>query len=369
MNPVLASQSEAASSAAGGTSVWTSKTFRQFSVAAAFMTGLVLLLELLMMLEPVEDPAHGAIGGRPVRSAMIFTGVAHFTIAFLFSWTSASVSEPGGRRSILLGLGIGGILCFVSYSGHAWAPIVFPSGFVAIFFLVHELRDEYLFSRSYGDVPPRSGFDRRGLFFLLAAAVCGALAVVWTVPFIRQSQRQVELFQPLFDLNAPTTAPKLTWWLGPVLVLSLLGATLLRQALRRRGLSLAGFWLAYRPLGLVYAGIALILLAGVQLEKALFPIVLFHVMAWWVYTSKWLELHGREEGPRQLGWVTWFKQTQRGFQTLHVGLTVLVAALAVVWAYGFGRSSQNVLAWLLTVDGFNYWTIMHVTASFVPRRT
>ena len=59
------------------------------------------------------------------------------------------------------------------------------------------------------------------------------------------------------------------------------------------------------------------------------------------------------------------RTTRRGFITLHIGLAVVVALLIAVNVYGYGR--QGPLDLILGSKGFYYWTVMHVTLSFLPR--
>jgi hypothetical protein len=95
-------------------------------------------------------------------------------------------------------------------------------------------------------------------------------------------------------------------------------------------------------------------------------IVCFHVAAWWVFTTRQLARRDRAAEPKGLAW---FRETQAGFQTLHLGLVVLIVAVAAVWAYAFDRSLANPLGWLVSQQAFPYWTIGHVTVSFVPKRS
>jgi hypothetical protein len=54
----------------------------------------------------------------------------------------------------------------------------------------------------------------------------------------------------------------------------------------------------------------------------------------------------------------------RGFKTLHIAVVVLMA-VGLVWTLALGQTHS--LAWLLAPESFLYWTIMHITVSFVPR--
>ena len=59
------------------------------------------------------------------------------------------------------------------------------------------------------------------------------------------------------------------------------------------------------------------------------------------------------------------RTTPAGFRVLHIGLALGLLLLGGVWMYGLGGGT-----WLwtfLSAESFLYWTIMHITVSFVPR--
>ena len=71
--------------------------------------------------------------------------------------------------------------------------------------------------------------------------------------------------------------------------------------------------------------------------------------------------------PAPLTW-RWVRATPTGFRWLHLGLLAAVIVAAIVWAYGFRNdASLTAMDVVLSRDAFPYWTIMHVTVSWVPR--
>jgi hypothetical protein len=65
---------------------------------------------------------------------------------------------------------------------------------------------------------------------------------------------------------------------------------------------------------------------------------------------------------------SWLRGTRRGFNLLHAGLALALVGAGVWWAYGFGNDpGVRPLHLLLSREAFPYWTIMHVSVSFVPR--
>jgi hypothetical protein len=59
------------------------------------------------------------------------------------------------------------------------------------------------------------------------------------------------------------------------------------------------------------------------------------------------------------------RTTLPGFRTLHIGMAVVLMAIGLVWTLPLDQT--HYLKWLLAPESFLYWTIMHITVSFVPR--
>ena len=94
-----------------------------------------------------------------------------------------------------------------------------------------------------------------------------------------------------------------------------------------------------------------------------YALILFHVVAWYIFAVYQFKRHPPKVAPRGL-WL-WMRTTVRGFETLHIGMVVILMAIGLVWTLWLGQSPT--LTWLLAPESFLYWTIMHITVSFVPR--
>jgi len=342
-------------------------TIRQFLAASLLMGTLVGLFRLGMAVEPVANKKEGVVAGNALRAATVFTGIAHFSIAFLFMWTDPRAANRESRKRILAALLIGASVCAVCLSIASAVPSFFLAGFVGLYFLTHEIRDEYFFSRTYRDVP-EEGPGRDAVMRIIGGVISIAAAIGWNYLFVKRTNRGgVKFLRPGIDLRDLGTMERLTLWLVPVALFLLIAAALFVTTVRKSGRSPRQLWREYWPLITVYGGLALMLTADLRHQSTLYLVVLFHVAAWWVFTTRRLVLSGRAGSPRELGWLTWFKRTQAGFQSLHIGLTLATVLLAVAWVYVFKKSPGNALAWIVTPDAFSYWTIMHVTVSFVPK--
>ena len=119
----------------------------------------------------------------------------------------------------------------------------------------------------------------------------------------------------------------------------------------------------HRPILVIQlASTGIVLVALIGGSWTLQIVVLMHFVGWYLFA---LHQIGRRvpAAPRSI-W-QWMRTTRAGFMTLHLGLAALVALLMVIDVYGFGRTT-----WLNAAIGsqsFYYWTIAHVTLSFLPR--
>ena len=342
---------------------WASPSIRQFAATAVLMGVLIGAFWILDKVEPAEYHTHGIVGDRPVAVAAVLVGLAHFVVAFFFTVTSRAWSTRQAVRRLFLGMIVAVGLCGVLSVGSEVAKVFFPSAFVGIYFLSHEVRDEYFFTTTLGDVP-RGRLDRPAFLLLLGAVFLTLLAVYWNLPFVRNSPRGAAILKPIVDLSELQGASRILWWAGPALVLAAAGAMMFGGCLKRAKLSVGEFFRTYSPLVVVYVLLTSLLFLAPKGEQSIYMIVCFHVAAWWVFTTR--QLAGRDRTARPRG-LAWFRETQAGFQTLHLALVVLIVGVAAVWAYGFDRSLANPLGWIVSREAFPYWTIGHVTVSFVPK--
>ena len=62
------------------------------------------------------------------------------------------------------------------------------------------------------------------------------------------------------------------------------------------------------------------------------------------------------------------RTTPAGFTFMHVAVFLVIVAAAAYWAYVGHNSARRypILYALLSRDAFAYWTIVHITLSFLP---
>lgn len=342
---------------------WASPSLRQFAGTAVLTAVLIGLFWLLDRLEPAAHHRAGIVGGRPVSVAAVLTGLAHFAVAFFYMVTSRFWTSRRAVRRLLLGMLAAAGLCAVLAVGSNVAKIFFPSVFVGLYFISHEVRDEYRFTTVLGDVPA-GRLDRRSFAMLMIAAILALGALMWNLPFLRPEHRGVAMLRPIVDLSGVQGAARALWWVGPILLLGGSSAALFVGSLKRAGMGPREFFRTYAPLLAVYALLTSLFFLAPKSERAIYMIVCFHVAAWWVFTTRRLARRDPAARPRGLAW---FRETQAGFQSLHIALLIFFVALAALWAYGFDRSLANPLGWIVSREAFAYWTIGHVTVSFVPK--
>ena len=124
---------------------------------------------------------------------------------------------------------------------------------------------------------------------------------------------------------------------------------------------------AHRPICVVYGGALVVIVLELLISGRIFSIVTLHVTAWYVFAMyQFSKRPPPDPAPRKLGW-KWMRTTRGGFAFLHLGLCVLMLVAAAVWAYGFRNAPSSVFSMFLSQDVFAYWTIVHITISFVPR--
>ncbi|MGH9364112.1 MAG: hypothetical protein ACRD1B_02445 [Thermoanaerobaculia bacterium] len=299
------------------------------------------------------------------RSAMVFVGIPHFLIAFLFTAVSRRMRSglAWGRFAILAAAG--GILCL----GYARVDLAAPALAELLlfgYFFIHECRDEVFFYFANGD-GPASG---RGtalewvlvrLPLLLTAAIGAALAF---------GAALLGLGGEWVQARAEGLPDLLRWALGIAPALGVAyGLLSLRRRWREAGLGAPGpFLRAHAPILRVFAASFVLMGVGVLLGLRSHTIILLHVSAWYVFSVRLLRKHPVSAPlPAPSSW-SWMRSTPRGFTFLHAGLAVLMMVAAGVWAYGF-RQDPSLLGFRIFLDSksFAYWTIVHVSVSFSSR--
>ncbi|MDJ0975904.1 MAG: hypothetical protein QNJ98_15705 [Planctomycetota bacterium] len=343
-------------------------TERNWLAALAIVVGGTLLTALVLWVEKQMGVTNRSerLVGNAVESFMRFLALPHFLLAILFMSTSRGMRTP--RAWIwfvgLTGLGVG--LCFAF--GHAGGRAAYlPNALFLTYFLVHEFRDQAFFYRANGDVP--GGTDAGTMRWdLLRVPLLGLAAIA--AAFLMGSAFSIGGARRYTEAVYGSTPVGLRYALGVLAVVLVAGACHLtkRSWDKRYEGGALGFVRLHRPLFFVFGGILAVLVLDIILNGRAYAIVTLHVAAWYVFVTRGFAKRPAPNPVPKAGTWRWMRSTRRGFLYLHNGLFVVIVAAAVLWAYGFHNSSEQSALWvLLSKDAFPYWTIMHVTISFVPR--
>jgi hypothetical protein len=297
---------------------------------------------------------------------MRLVGLAHFLVAILFMTTSRAMARPSSWAWLVGLLALGYVLCDL-FADAGGVKALVPRGLFFVYFLLHEFRDQAFFYEANGDL--RAAADRARVkrdvlgLPLLALGLIGAVFVAGAGLRWGGARRYTDT---LLGWAPDALVPVLG--LLPMALL-IVGARLWRRRIERRYAGgLRAFLREHRPMLLVYGGILGVLLLDLVLNGRAYAIVTLHVAAWYVFVSAgYARRPVPAPTPAPMTW-RWMRATPAGFHTLHLGLLALVTAAALVWAYGFRNDSTlGALHAVLSKDAFPYWTIMHVTVSWMPR--
>lgn len=302
----------------------------------------------------------------PIETPMRMVGLAHFLVAILFLTTSRAMARPSSWAWLAGLLLLGYVLCEL-FADAGGIKALLPRALFFVYFLLHEFRDQAFFYEANGDLP--SGPDRARVkrdvlgLPLLALGLIGAVFMAGAGLRLGGARRYTET---LLGWAPDALVPVLG--LLPIALL-VLATHLWRRAIERRYAGgVRAFLRTHRPMLLVYGGILGVLALDLLINRRAYAIVTLHVAAWYVFVlAGYARRPAPQPRPAPMTW-RWMRTTRAGFNTLHLGLLALVIAAALVWAYGYrndaGLTAMNVL---LSKDAFPYWTIMHVTVSWMPR--
>lgn len=309
------------------------------------------------------------------EAAMRYITIPHIVIGFLFM-----ISSPKNRnlRQRLWAAGLllaGAVLCSIYWKGGGKANLLLYSG-VYLYFLVHELRDEAMFYTVLGEAAPiadKTAF-RSLIRWMTGLIVFTMAAFVWApIPFGFYYKKMTEPTSALANwatanaswLDGSMPTPLQIALSATPFVLSAIGfAVVWRHFATRLGYpDVRTLFRTHAVLFKVMFGVAAVLGLSLVLTARAYSLILFHVVAWYIFAAYQFSKHPPKNPPQ--GWWTWMRTSIRGFKTLHIGMVVALMAVGLVWTVGLDRTST--LAWLLAPESFLYWTIMHITVSFVPR--
>jgi len=298
------------------------------------------------------------------EAAMRYITIPHILIGFFFM-VSSPKNQTRRKRAWVVALLLAGVgLCLVYWKGGAKTNVLLYAG-VYYYFLIHELRDEAMFYDVLGggaSIRDRAVFRNmvRALIALITLAIA---AFAWSLVPFGVFDSKVAAGGAWLDGSLPMGL-KIAMAAGPLLVVAVAFVVALRHYAVRQGYAGAGVLLrAHAPLFRVMGGVACVLGLSLLLTQRPYSLILFHVVAWYIFAAYQFTRHPPKAAPRNV-WL-WMRTTVRGFKTLHIGMVVILMAIGLVWTLWLGRAPA--LTWLLAPESFLYWTIMHITVSFVPR--
>lgn len=289
----------------------------------------------------------------PTEAMMRALGLAHFIVGWLFLFTSPRLHGRMALARLIALTALGAALCLAfALAGGGRNPFVLIAFYG--FFLIHEVRDETNWYRTYdhGDAPAAPALD--AFFHCLGLTVSLLMLLVLAAALLAKEW----LFK-----NSPALAGTPPQYLlaGWTLLLVATVAAGARTWLLGRGLfeSPAGFAAAHRPLLLIYGGLLAVLVLGSLLGSVGFNlIILIHVTTWLVHVP--YQLGRRRNLPFTL-W-NWLRGTPAGFVTLHLSVAIIILALMALRVHLWGR--VGVVSVLLAGSSFPYWSVMHIAMSY-----
>jgi hypothetical protein len=336
--------------------------------ALALGTGLILFFQMISWLE--QEVFHLPAGQRLVRTAseaaMRYFALAHYFVALFFMMTAARNRTPI-RRGMMLGLLLaGGALCgvyhyFGGYTSGVMSFVVYG------YFLVHEMRDDVLFYTTLRDAPPLD--DRRRFNRLangiIALVIIGVLVALWFTGVLGWYRRG-----PIAPHLVSFLPAHLPWDARLIIALAPAAAWLFASYvfLDRHAAayhSIARLIVAHALMLRLFAGAFLVLGLGVLLTNRPYALILLHVSVWYVFVLRQLKERQQPSARTPQGYWIWMRTTAPGFRVLHIGMFLGLVAIDMIAIYGFG--GQGWLWYLLAPQVFLYWTILHITVSFIPR--
>ncbi len=327
--------------------------------AAMLVMALIFGFELIRLAEQrfLAMPAGLAFVENAAETSTRYFTIPHVMVGFLFMITSTR------SRTVRKRLWIAGLLVVGAALGFAYGDLLSHGGkllgaaFLYSYFLVHELRDEMNFYRML-DGAERIEDDRSFRRFgqeQIALLLIGVVFILWVSGTMRTTPVLVIPGVSHLGMIAMAAVFGLAWMAAKV-------ASYGRYA-ARRGTSIPQVVRDHRQFIRLFATVFLLTIVGAIVTDRLYPIILLHVSVWYVVTCRTLKQ--RPPARLKIGTWPWMRGTLSGFRTLHIGLAVACMIVGALAVYTTGPVDR--VWWLISPAAFPYWTIMHISVSFVPR--
>ena len=344
-----------------------SRTEAQWLLALAATLGLVGLFAAIGRLESASLATSERFVRNASETVTRFLAVAHTIVATAFVATSTRVRRA--RTALALAgcaaLGVAVCLAFEGLGGLR-AP---AAGFLFYaYFVAHELRDEGWLTSRNGDAGPAapSTTPNAARWIAWAPALVAVLVLVGVgaagVAFGGSASKLARRLEAVPSAYRTTVG-------AVVLALAIVSIVLvLRRAARADGTTVLAHLARRRPRAFVTTGLLAVFLAGVALTGRLYLIVALHVVWWAVFSFDAIRRAPRPAAPPRPGTWAWVRTTPLGFGVFHGAVLLAVVGVAAAHALVARNDPSWTFARLLAGrDAFPYWTLVHVSLSWLPR--
>jgi hypothetical protein len=329
-----------------------SPTWRQFQAACGCVALAILAGCGLYAIETLLLHSERRFVENPADTMTRAIGLAHFSIGWLFLFTSPKVRNRAALGRLAFWTLFGVAFCWVFAWGGADKNPLCLMAFYSFFF-IHEAFDEAFLFRQSGELHDDNPHVARLLrslgwsvsFFLMTLLAAGQIT---RGHFFGRSAM-------LHDIPAEWLVA--VWFTFALLTIASFAATC-RLAVAAHG-SLRQTTLVYQPLLAVYGGlIAILVLGSLFGSVGANLVIMLHGMTWLVQTTRRLS----ERRQEVTGVWSWLRGSPVGFLTLHLCVIVLSLFLFAMRSHVWERTGM--VCDLVSKTWFPYWAIMHIATAF-----
>jgi len=343
-----------------------SVTERNWFYALLIVIGSGILFRTVQIVEkyaPQVQPGQGLVENAS-EASMRFFAMSHFIVAFLFLVTSSRLKTNTSRAHFAALFVLGLLFCWgfssIGELNSSLGVTLFYS-----YFMIHDFRDQIFFYRANGDAPKTDEPEELIKDLMCIPAFLFIVVAVFFLPALiieRGTGRQMAA-----DLRRVSAIFYWTVIALPILTGVFLSLFIKRRYEKRYAGGIRSFIHANRPLLIVFLGIYAVLIGGLIVSGRGYAIVNLHVCTWYAFTLHHLIKNSKaDSAPRPFSW-QWMRKSPTGFTFLHMGSAVCIIFLAAIWVYGLDKNSASSLWFVVSKEIMPYWTIVHITTSFLPK--